>query len=113
MSGYGNVIVIDHGGGFSTLYAHQSRLGATEGDEVAQGQVIGYSGNTGNSTGPHLHFSVHQNAGGTAFGGNAYMPEPMYGPYRGGNSGFGGSRFNSVIGTPANNRFTSSVSSSS
>ena len=58
MSGYGGVVVIDHGGGFSTLYAHQSRPAAGEGQDVAQGQVIGYSGNTGHSTGPHLHFET-------------------------------------------------------
>jgi murein DD-endopeptidase MepM/ murein hydrolase activator NlpD len=56
MSGYGNVIVISHGGGFSTLYAHQSRLGASDGQSVSQGEVIGYVGSTGHSTGPHLHF---------------------------------------------------------
>ena len=58
MSGYGNVVVIDHGGGFSTLYGHQSRIAVHDGQDVAQGQVIGYSGNTGHSTGPHLHFET-------------------------------------------------------
>ncbi|MDQ1397007.1 MAG: hypothetical protein QOG64_2266 [Acidimicrobiaceae bacterium] len=62
MSGYGNVIVIDHGGGFSTLYAHQSRLAVRDGQSVDQGAVIGYSGNTGHSTGPHLHFETRVNA---------------------------------------------------
>ena len=61
MSGYGNVIIIDHGGGFSTLYAHQSRLVAGDGQQVAQGQLVGYSGNTGDSTGPHLHFETRVN----------------------------------------------------
>ena len=58
MNGYGNVIIIDHGGGFSTLYAHQSRLGASRGQDVSQGEVVGYVGSTGHSTGPHLHFET-------------------------------------------------------
>lgn len=58
MSGYGNVIVIDHGGGFSTLYAHQSRLGARDNATVGRGDVIGWVGSTGRSTGPHLHFET-------------------------------------------------------
>ena len=61
MNGYGNVIVINHGGGFSTLYAHQSRLAASDGQDVDQGQVIGYVGSTGRSTGPHLHFETRVN----------------------------------------------------
>ncbi|MDQ1439648.1 MAG: hypothetical protein QOK43_3277 [Acidimicrobiaceae bacterium] len=61
MNGYGNVIVVNHGGGFSTLYAHQSRLGASEGQSVSQGEVIGYVGSTGHSTGPHLHFETRVN----------------------------------------------------
>lgn len=57
-SGYGNVVLIDHGRGFVTLYAHQSRLGVVQGQQVAQGAVIGYVGSTGHSTGPHLHFET-------------------------------------------------------
>jgi murein DD-endopeptidase MepM/ murein hydrolase activator NlpD len=59
--GYGNYTCINHGGGVSTCYGHQSRIAVSVGANVSQGQVIGYSGNTGNSTGPHLHFEVRIN----------------------------------------------------
>ncbi len=59
--GYGNLIVIDHGGGLATAYAHQSSFALGAGTQVAQGQVIGYVGSTGFSTGPHLHFEVRVN----------------------------------------------------
>jgi murein DD-endopeptidase MepM/ murein hydrolase activator NlpD len=61
MSGYGNLVMIDHGGNLATLYGHQSRIAATCGEQVSQGQVIGYSGCTGFCTGPHVHFEVRVN----------------------------------------------------
>jgi murein DD-endopeptidase MepM/ murein hydrolase activator NlpD len=60
VSGYGNYTLIDHGG-LVTGYGHQSRLAVTQGQTVTQGQVIGYEGSTGNSTGPHVHFEVRIN----------------------------------------------------
>jgi penicillin-binding protein A len=56
--GYGNVILIDHGNGFQTLYGHLSQVSVYCGLRVEKGKLIGLSGNTGNSTGPHLHFEV-------------------------------------------------------
>ncbi len=59
--GYGNAVVIDHGDGLATLYGHQSRLAVSAGQQVSEGDVIGYVGSTGYSTGPHLHWEVWVN----------------------------------------------------
>ena len=56
--GYGGRVIIDHNIDYVTLYAHLSQAFVREGDVVRKGQVIGLSGSTGNSTGPHLHFEV-------------------------------------------------------
>jgi murein DD-endopeptidase MepM/ murein hydrolase activator NlpD len=58
---YGNCVIIDHGNNIVTLYAHQSKIGCSVGDSVSKGDVIGYVGTTGNSTGNHLHFEVRKN----------------------------------------------------
>jgi len=60
-SAWGNYIIINHGGGYTTLYAHLSRKNVAKNAKVKQGDVIGYSGNTGYSTGPHLHFEINKN----------------------------------------------------
>lgn len=62
MGGYGNLVALDHGGSVVTLYAHQSRMAVAEGQMVAQGDVVGYVGTTGRSTGNHLHFEVRIDA---------------------------------------------------
>jgi murein DD-endopeptidase MepM/ murein hydrolase activator NlpD len=72
LDGYGQVTVIDHGGGVTTLYAHQSVQHVGPGQAVERGESIGAVGVTGNSTGPHLHFEVHVN--GAAVDPRGYLP---------------------------------------
>ncbi len=61
MGGYGNFVILDHGGGMATAYGHQSSIAVGGGQTVSQGQVIGYVGCTGHCFGPHLHFEVRIN----------------------------------------------------
>jgi len=61
VDGYGNTVMIDHGGGIVSLYGHNQSLAVNVGQSVSQGQVIAYCGSTGNSTGPHCHFEVRLN----------------------------------------------------
>ncbi len=61
MGGYGNRVVVDHGGGVQTLYGHLSRIAVTPGQHVDPGMVLGAVGSTGRSTGPHLHYEVRLN----------------------------------------------------
>ena len=61
LGGYGNLVVVDHGNGFATAYGHNTSVTVGVGQSVAQGQLIAYSGNTGHSTGPHVHFEVRIN----------------------------------------------------
>jgi murein DD-endopeptidase MepM/ murein hydrolase activator NlpD len=56
--GYGNLIILDHGNGWESRYAHLSQVNVSCGQNVGQGDVIGLMGSTGNSTGPHLHFEL-------------------------------------------------------
>ena len=70
--GYGNTVVVDHGGEQQTLYAHADTLKVKKGDQVSRGQEIATVGSTGNSTGPHLHFEIRR-------GGKAIDPAPALG----------------------------------
>ena len=59
--GYGNRVIINHGFGYETLYGHMYKIKARAGEKVLRGEVIGYVGSTGKSTGPHCHYEVHRN----------------------------------------------------
>ena len=72
-SGYGYNILINHKNGYYTRYAHLSSLNVSSGQTVEAGQTIGLAGNTGNSTGPHLHFEIRTNTGSQP----SYAPNPL------------------------------------
>ncbi len=69
--GYGNNVVINHGYGYETVYAHMSKFAVRPGQKISRGDLIGYVGNTGTSTGPHLHYEVRKN-------GNPVNPANFY-----------------------------------
>uniref|UniRef100_A0A7C2FTI0 M23 family peptidase n=1 Tax=Thermus islandicus TaxID=540988 RepID=A0A7C2FTI0_9DEIN len=73
MGPYGLAVLLDHAGGYRSLYGHLSRLGVRPGERVERGQVLGYVGSTGRSTGPHLHYGIYR-------GGVAVDPRPYLDP---------------------------------
>lgn len=76
-TGFGNVVIIDHGDGYQTVYAHLSKFACKVGEQVKQGQIIGYVGSTGMSTGNHLHFIVQKTGFSAPNQGNTVNPAPM------------------------------------
>jgi murein DD-endopeptidase MepM/ murein hydrolase activator NlpD len=72
LGGYGNCVMIDHGSGYVTVYAHQSEILVSEGETVGAGQTIGLVGSTGHSTGPHLHFEIR--IGGVPYDPESFLP---------------------------------------
>ena len=72
--GYGNMVMLDHGNGWTTLYSHFSQWNVSCGQSVNKGQIVGLAGSTGNSTGPHLHFEMnYQGSRPNPF---SYLPSP-------------------------------------
>jgi murein DD-endopeptidase MepM/ murein hydrolase activator NlpD len=69
--GYGRLVIIDHGGGFQTYYAHLSKILVRAGQELRRGEVIGLVGSSGRTTAPHLHYEVH--VGGAPINPNKYL----------------------------------------
>lgn len=69
-NGYGNAVVIDHNSGYQTLFGHLTKVNVEQGQQIKAGDVIGYIGTTGRSTGPHLHYEIRQN-------GDDISPEPF------------------------------------
>ncbi len=72
--GYGNMVMLDHGNGWTTLYSHFSQWNVSCGQSVNKGQIVGLAGSTGNSTGPHLHFEM--NFQGSRPNPFSYLPPP-------------------------------------
>ncbi len=106
--GFGLTVIIDHPNGLSTRYGHMSEIDVKAGDHVYRGQRIGVSGNTGNSTGPHLHFGVYRNDPWNPidpWGWTASWPDPW--PYDLGNLWIGGNPRNPVPTEPQNVTATS------
>ena len=80
--GHGNFVKLDHGGGIGTGYGHMSRLAVSSGERVRRGQLIGYVGSTGLSTGPHLHYELYRNGVPVNPASVAFVMQPQFDPAR-------------------------------